>query len=222
MNRVILCYHQVAPVAEAGRSYNIEPKRLESHITFFLRRRFSFTRARDVIRTKGRSVCFTFDDAYTSTLTYGLEVLQRCHVTATIYAVPSCVGTVSAWDVGAEKPLADWDHLLSAERAGFEIGNHTMRHKHLDKCPENEEQEWAEAHQELSHRGFKLDSACYPYGGYTPRSPEILAKLGYSAAYTVDRWPGGKNPYLLARIVVAYGDALPMLLYRMHIRPLLP
>lgn len=167
-------------------------------------------------------MCFTFDDAYTSTLTHGLEVLQRYQVRATLYPVPSCVGGESSWDVGTEKPLADWDQLLAAEKAGFEIGNHTMRHVHLDQHPESEEKEWTEAHEELSRRGFRLDSACYPYGGYTPQSPEILVKLGYTSAYTVDKWPGGKNPFLFARIVVAYGDALPLLLYKLHIRPHLP
>lgn len=223
MSRVVLCYHQVAPFAEAGRSLNIEPSRLESHIQFFRRHHYGFVLAKDILMTLERTVCFTFDDAYNSTLTYGLEVLRRQRVPATFYTVPSQVGQRSAWDGDKSRPLASWNQLREASEEGYEIGNHTMTHAHLPTLGSAaQEKEWRDAHEALLHQGFAPSSACYPYGQYAEESGRALKTLGYASACSIEKWPHGQDPYRIARIVIAYGDSIPMLIYKLWIRPLLP
>lgn len=222
MKRITLCYHQVAPAAEAGRGLNIEPARLDSHIRFF-RRRFLFVLAKDILKTKGKAVCLTFDDAYVSTLTYGLEVLQRLQSPASVYVVPGLAGKTSAWDQDREKPLADWPLLREAAKASIEIGNHTNSHARLASLGEADERvQWSEAHDRLRREGFEPKSACYPYGLASPRSGALLNELGYECAFAIKPSSEHSDPYLLPRVVVAYGDALPLLIYKVYVRPLLP
>ncbi|MFX9093403.1 polysaccharide deacetylase family protein, partial [Acinetobacter baumannii] len=85
--RAVFCYHKVGPEAEEGRYLNIDPENLRSHIRFFKRRNIPLIAAKDIPTTTGSFACLTFDDCYTSTLTYGLDVLQSEGVTATLYAV---------------------------------------------------------------------------------------------------------------------------------------
>jgi peptidoglycan/xylan/chitin deacetylase (PgdA/CDA1 family) len=223
LKRIALCYHQVAPASQVGRSLSVEPERLESHVRFFQRRGLKLVLGRDIVLTNESCVCFTFDDAYESTLTYGLEVLHRREAPATFFAVPSLVGATSSWDAGRERPLADWNLLKSAYEMGFEIGNHTMTHARLtDLSQERQELEWHDAHAALKSSGIDATCACYPYGFVSPESPGILSKLGYRTAFSIGRWPGDNDPFRLARIVVAYSDGLPMLLYKLSLRPYLP
>jgi len=207
----------------AGRNLNVEPARLESHVRFFQRRKYLFAYAKDITKTADRTVCFTFDDAYASTLTYGIEVLKRLKAPATFYAVPGHVGGVSAWDPGRERALADWALLKSASDSGFEVGNHTMTHARLPDLNQSAQAaEWTQAHATMVLEGLDPQSACYPYGLFTDESRSSLEAIGYRAAVSIDKWPGGDDPLRLARIVVAYGDALPMLVYKLWVRPMLP
>lgn len=218
-----MCYHQVAPLSEVGRRLNVEPATLQGHISFFRRRGFQFVRACEVPRSKGKSVCFTFDDAYVSTLTHGLEVLIKNNVTATFYAVPALVGQSSSWDVAEAKPLAGWKQLLEAQMKGFEIGNHTQTHARLSQLSvEDQKNEWYRADEILREKGYVPKSGCYPYGDCPPASQAAVKELGYSCALAIDKWPGSIDPMRRARLVIAYSDGVAKLLYRLYIRPYLP
>ncbi|HZH98865.1 MAG TPA: polysaccharide deacetylase family protein [Fimbriimonadaceae bacterium] len=222
----ILCYHKVGPVQEEGRRLNVEPDRLEAHARYFRRRGYSFGLPRDLgTGWPVRSVYFTFDDAYTSALTYGREALERVGAFGAFYAVPERVGGVSSWDVGFERPLASWDQLLDAAAAGHEIGDHTLTHADLSTMEELQQLEEIQGgRQHLLTRGLNPHSFCYPWGRYSSVTESVLAGVGYRVALALGKRMASATDSLLAlpRIVVAYGDAVPMLLYKMHVRPLLP
>ncbi|MBX7135619.1 MAG: polysaccharide deacetylase family protein [Fimbriimonadaceae bacterium] len=226
MKLPILCYHKVGPVAEEGRRLNIEPSRLTEHAAFFVRRGFRTVLAGDLAgEWPDRAVCFTFDDAYVSTLTHGVEAMQRAGALGSIYAVAGLVGRASSWDTGNQRPLADWDLLLQAQEAGFEIGNHTMTHARLgDLDRTGQTEEIAAASNALSERGLTQRSFCLPYGSHNPETPLALQSAGVTVGLALSRRPAlpTDNRLLLPRIVVAYGDTLPKLLYKIHIRPVLP
>src|SRR4051812_17322791 len=113
---IILCYHKVGPVATEGRRLNIEPARLRSHIRFFARRGFAFLLGRELAQSwPERSVCFTFDDAYTSTIRNAPELLEESGARGSFYAVSDKVGGSSGWDGSLARPLASWDELLDAQ-----------------------------------------------------------------------------------------------------------
>ena len=205
---------------------NVEPSRLESHLRFFLKKGFKPINCRDFrAGLDRRSVIFTFDDAYESALTYGLEVLERNKSVGTFYAVAGLVGSTSTWDSGKERPLAGWVSLRKAQAAGMEIGNHTVSHPRVaDLTLEAQRQEWTQAQQILSGNEIQATTACYPYGSYNSESQSILQSQGYTAAVALGKRTASRNddPFQLPRIVVAFSDGLPKLLYKMHLRPHLP
>jgi peptidoglycan/xylan/chitin deacetylase (PgdA/CDA1 family) len=218
---VILCYHKVGPEAEEGRRLNVEPSRLRSHAAFFARRGVPFVLPRDLAGSwPVSSVCFTFDDAYTSAVLYAPAVLEEFGARGAFYAVTSLVGQSSTWDGNLARPLANWDHLRELDAKGHEIGNHTAHHPHLDVLSPSEQSEEVEsAAQAFSTQGLSVLSFCYPYGGIG--GVGAIAAAGYKVALGLDKRiaTDAHDRLRLPRIVVAFSDTIPMLLYRVYVRP---
>lgn len=222
----ILCYHQVASAAAVGRYLNIGPERLDSHARHFRNRGFKFLRARDLVDGwPSRSVVLTFDDAYASTLSCGLEILLRYGAVASVFAVAGKVGAFNDWDGPGGAPLADWEALLEAERKGIEIGNHTLDHANLTLFePADALRRIEEGHRVLIDHGLTPGSIAYPYGAQNEAVRNAAMRAGYQIGLALGTRTAnsGDDQLALPRIVVGFGDALPKLLYKMHIRPKIP
>lgn len=219
----IFCYHKVGSEAEEGRWLNIDPITLESHVRFFSRRGFRFVNPGQLeVWPIERSVSFTFDDAYASALTHAVPIFCRYAATATFYAVASKVGLASDWDGDRARPLASLDALHEAVAAGFEVGNHTATHPRLAELSLDEATtEVVDGRTLFEDMGLPFGSLCYPYGSVNEAA---VRTAGYPVAVALGKRPARATDSRLAlpRIVVAYSDALPKLLYKMKIRPLLP
>lgn len=204
---------------------NIEPSRLRTHIRFFARRRLRFVTAGDLSgRLADDIVCFTFDDAYASTMVHAPRIFEELGTRATFYAVPGNVGASSVWDGELAVELASWTALQEAAGAGHEIGNHSMTHPRLAGLPlDKQVAEVVSAHQSLLCHGITPRSFCYPYGSHDATSREALSRAGYAVGLALGKRPvgPGDDPLSLPRIVVAYGDALPILLYKWKLKPIL-
>jgi peptidoglycan/xylan/chitin deacetylase (PgdA/CDA1 family) len=226
MQLPILCYHKVGPITEEGRRLNIEPRRLHAHVRFFSRRGFRFLLPRELAASwPERGVCLTFDDAYASALRYGCEAVASAGGIGAFYAVPALVGKSSVWDGDLARPLADWDALRRAQELGFEIGNHTNTHPRLGGLSEVEQlEELKAAHHALTSEGIESKTVCYPYGSIGPATARLASLLGYQVGLALGRRRARpSDPKMtLPRIVLAYSDGLPMLLYKLHLLHLLP
>lgn len=222
----ILCYHKVGPVWEEGRRLNVEPSTLAKHVQFFYRRSYRFVQAQHLAGAlPTKSVCFTFDDAYLSMLYDGVRVLRAYGVTASIYAVPSLVGQSSAWDKELARPLAPWDLLVEAQKAGFEIGNHTMTHADLGKLSlEQQVREIEEADDLMLAHGLSSGSVCYPYGRMNVDTVFACERAQYPVGLALGKRMATEEDdrRALPRIVIAYSDSVAKLMYKMHVRPKLP
>lgn len=88
--------------------------------------------------------------------------------------------------VRAEQITADEIRELAA--AGIAIGNHTVTHPILPRCPDAKVQaEIAEAHEALSRLiGHTPRVFAYPNGDADQRSVRVLESLGYEAAFLFD------------------------------------
>jgi peptidoglycan/xylan/chitin deacetylase (PgdA/CDA1 family) len=226
MKAVILCYHKVGTQEDQGRRLNVHPARLRSHVRFFLRRKFQFLTAAEFAgEWPKRAVCFTFDDAYQSTVENGLPVFDSLGVRCSLYTVTKRVGETSAWDGPLARPLASWQALLDAQSRGHEIGNHTATHPKLATLDAPSiGVEIEDAHRQLLDHGIEARSFCYPYGSLSEPAKAAVVEAGYRVGLALGkRVAESTDPRIaLPRVVVAYGDALPLLLYKLHLRPLLP
>lgn len=222
----ILCYHKVGPLAQEGRRLNIEPETLETHVRYFVKKGRRFARTGDLENgIPAGAVCFTFDDAYVSTMTNAVEILSRHRVWGTFFAVPGMVGGESVWDVGEARPLAGWGALIAAQTEGMEIANHTMNHVDLTTLPMAQQAaEFEAAEDMLIQNGLGGRSICFPYGRFNSGTLAAMDREGCKVGLALGRRPAKPTDDLrcLPRIVVAYSDSLPKLLYKIHLRPKLP
>ena len=223
MRAIILCYHKVGSKVDEGRRLNVSPSRLRSHARYFLRAGYQFVRARDFASDwPARCVCFSFDDAYWSALSWGAPVLEEVGVRGTFYAVPSLVGGASVWDAASPRALATWSSLVDAQKRGHEIGNHSFSHVHLARLPLPEQQEQVRlADADLRENGLDPGSFCFPYGSYNADTLTALRSCGYSVGLALGKRAALPTDDRLAlpRFVIGYSDALPMLLYKVFLRP---
>ena len=84
--------------------------------------------------------------------------------------------------------------LAGLQTAGIEIGNHTMTHPCLDRCPDDVvDREVAAAHRTLKAAGVTPRAFAYPNGDTDARVMRIVAEHGYDAAFLFDHrlndWP---------------------------------
>lgn len=223
MPLVTLCYHKVGTEKEEGRRLNVDPRRLDSHVRFFQRRGYLFKRAGELLaEDPERTVCFTFDDGFLSTLDHGIPVFTSRGVPMTIYAVADRVGETSSWEGEAARPLADWDRLVEAQETGHEVGNHTATHPRLGELPLTSQlEEIRRCDVALRDHGIVPGSFCYPYGSLDADARAAVVKAGYRIGMALGkRLPKSEDPpEALPRLVIAFGDALPLLIYKLHIRP---
>jgi peptidoglycan/xylan/chitin deacetylase (PgdA/CDA1 family) len=223
----ILCYHKVGPITQEGRRLNIEPSRLDSHLKYFIRRDYAIVLPDWQLTAKyvaDRKVCFTFDDAYSSAMENAMPVFESHGARCAFFAVTSLVGRTSEWDGPLARPLADWPALELAAKRGFLIGNHTHTHPHMTELDEPTQKDEIEtAHQLLLDHGIHAVTFCYPYGSLNPTAVASVGKY-YAWALALGKRvsTAADDPLAIPRVVVAYSDVLPKLLYKIHIRPLLP
>lgn len=221
----ILGYHKVGDFARYGRRLNIEVERLASHARFFARRGYRFVSVADLAHAwSPKTVAFTFDDGFLGAVEEGLPTLERVGGVGTVYVVTAQVGTNSDWPGENPYPLADWNALRAAAARGHEVGNHTMSHARLgDLEPEAQRAEITGAAATLVREKLPGGSFCLPYGSHSAETRAILAESGVSVCVTVRKAIATEadDRLGLPRIFVAYGDALPLLLYRLYVRPLL-
>jgi peptidoglycan/xylan/chitin deacetylase (PgdA/CDA1 family) len=138
-----------------------------------------------------RLVVLTFDDAALTHATYVAPLLKKYGFGATFFVCEF-----------REPPFSDktkymsWAQIRALGRQGFEIGSHTLTHRHVNKMTE----------RELTAELDSLESRCraqhlprprtFAYPGYdtAPSALPVLRRQGYRLART-----GGDRPYDPAR-----------------------
>ena len=218
---LILCYHKVGPQAEEGRFLNVEPADLARQARLMTRLGYVGQRLDDEnLFDCRRSVFFTFDDAYASTLHYAPEILERYGIPGVFFAVTG--KRESDWDGARARPLAEPTILKAVSVRGHEIGNQSHTHRHLAKLTAAEQlEELKQAHDALEQLGIQAKSVCYPYGSFNHDTLIAADGLGYRHGVSLAKgWAQASAPRLaLPRIVIAYSDGLAGFVYRVFVRP---
>ncbi len=160
-------------------------------------------------RQTGRVVGITFDDGYLNNFEHALPILKKYGHTATCYAVSGLIGKTNQWDEGvvATKPLMDRSHWLQWLEAGMDVGSHTCHHVDLTVSDDAMAlSEMVESKKEIETLlGTEVRHFCYPYGRMSAKHADMVMKIGYTTACTMNRGRVWKNtnPHILPRVIVA-------------------
>lgn len=156
-----------------------------------------------------KPVVITFDDGWASTLELALPVLKKYDLRATVFIYTDLIGN-------AEEALT-WEQVNTlAEDGTIDVQCHTKSHRNLRMKPEETFEDYVEAvRTELTasretleeHTGKRCEYLAYPYGATNHLVVAMAQKLGYKAAFTVDR---GSNPFFITNYRVlrsmVYGE----------------
>ena len=146
-----------------------------------------------------RPIVITFDDGYRDVLGKAAPTLRRLRMHATAFVI---TGRIS----GSDPSFLTWPQLVRLERAGIEIGSHTVTHRELTRLSD------AEALQELTasraaleqHLHHSVPWLAYPAGAEDARVVRLAGQAGYRLAMTTH--PGssqdGNDPLELRRLEI--------------------
>ncbi len=235
----VLMYHKVGALLPDGnidRFISVSPQNFDKHMRLMRKLRYSTvtfeSAAKQLAAGKPlteKQFVVTFDDGYECVGEHAAPTLHTLGFCATVFVVSSATGLQNSWDYANNKPvlpLMGWDRLLELQAEGWELAGHTSTHPHLDRVTDEVALEDIVAgKQEAEARiGRPQTTFCYPYGGYATRTPELVKQAGYMAACTTKSGiaDSSKNPMLLPRVKIAYGDGAAGLIYRLIIRPRMP
>ena len=193
----IVCYHNVATAPPEARFklLYVTPDAFERQLWSLRRLGLrGVSMGEGITRLNNGSargcVGFTFDDGYADNLTTAAPLMRQYGFAATCYIVSSAIGTYNCWDaeqVGERKPLMTRQQLDQWLAAGMEVGSHSISHRRLGELShEAAQQEIAESRGALQKLlGVPIEHFAYPFGSFTPETPELVRHAGYRSAVTV-------------------------------------
>jgi peptidoglycan/xylan/chitin deacetylase (PgdA/CDA1 family) len=165
-----------------------------------------------------KPVLITFDDGYQNNYTEAFPVLRDFGFRATLYVVVQTVGWDNRWHNPATEtrvPMISWAQLKELQKAGWEIGSHTMNHPNLKNIELKEMKiEVAKSRSVLAEFMEETpDSFAYPYGAGedVPAVVQAVKEAGYRTAVTVHagKWKVDRfveRPFHLPRVFVRGDD----------------
>ena len=145
-------------------------------------------------------VALTFDDGKEDALSHVLPALQKRGMRGAFFVVTSLVGRPG---------YLDWDGVRALDRAGMEVGSHTVSHARLADLPDEQvRDELVQSKAELEKQlGHPVDLLAYPYNSVRARVRDAASKAGYRIAVSGVAH-GGRDPLDLLRTTVTRGTTL--------------
>jgi peptidoglycan/xylan/chitin deacetylase (PgdA/CDA1 family) len=150
-----------------------------------------------------RPVILTFDDGYADFYTTALPILRAHDFSAVAYVVSGFLGR------GGYMTAAQ---VLEADRAGIEIGAHTVDHADLAiQSPDGLRYQLTASKETLERLlGHPVLSLCYPSGRFNSAVTAAAQNAGYQNA-TTTRWGSFRSlagRYLWDRLRISGGERL--------------
>jgi peptidoglycan/xylan/chitin deacetylase (PgdA/CDA1 family) len=139
-----------------------------------------------------RIFSITFDDGFRSIESWAYQILTELDIPATVFVPTEYVGraTPMSWpgidqwvdtEHSHELHPLDWDQLRFLDRAGWEVGSHTVSHARLTTL--SDEALRHELGASLAKCEDEVQQPCssiaYPYGDVDPRVARAAAAAGY-------------------------------------------
>jgi peptidoglycan/xylan/chitin deacetylase (PgdA/CDA1 family) len=218
-NLIVLCYHALSE--DWNASLSVTPEQFEFQIGLLASRGYRGARFTEAALAEGpgKTVAITFDDGYRSVIELARPILDRHGFPGTVFVPTSHVdtGKPMAWDgidhwLGgpheAELMPMSWQQLRSLADDGWEIGSHTLSHRHLPTLRDSElRAELVESRRECaSQMGSDCTSIAFPYGDSDARVLREAQAAGYSAAAMLSTQLNRESRFACPRIGVYQVD----------------
>jgi len=186
---VILVYHNVAE--DTSPATSVTPDAFRQHMEYLADNGYTVWPLYKTLvflasgkRVPPKTVVVTFDDAYRSVYTEAFPVLKEKNWPFTVFVTTKYINDEHGH-------YMTWNQLREMERAGAQIGNHTVSHPYMIRQRKGENRfrwqdrmtgEIEDAQKKLIDEGLKpIRVLAYPYGEYSWPLRELVAGLGYYA-----------------------------------------
>ena len=150
-----------------------------------------------------KPIALTFDDGYDDAYTAARPVLEQHHQKATFFIISGFVGHIH---------YMTWSQVDALDRAGMEIGSHTVHHPSLPRLGLSALRfELDTSRSDLeAHIGHPVVDFCYPGGELNQTVVNEVARTGYLSATTTKSGVArrGDNPLELPRLRIWGGMTL--------------
>src|SRR5947209_6634870 len=152
-----------------------------------------------------KPVVISVDDGHADLYTTAFPILQSHHFTAVAYIVSGFINRAG---------YVTSDEVVQLDRAGIEIGSHTVSHPDLAHLSFASAMfQVVESKRVLEGLvGHPVVDFAYPSGRYDAETVEALVKAGYDTAVTTADYPVAhslQNRYTWSRVRVTGGEPLP-------------
>ena len=152
-----------------------------------------------------RPVVITLDDGYQDLYTTAFPILEAHGFTAVAYIVSGFVG---------RSGYVSRDELLAMDRAGIEIGSHTVDHADLARTsPGRVTYELVESKRWLEQLvGHPVVDFAYPSGKFNRQTIDAVRRAGYGTAVTTAEYPlthSLVDRYTWSRVRVGGSEPMP-------------
>ena len=209
----ILMYHSIG---EEKDRFSVSPERFEQQMDWLAHGGVQVRSLQEALGAPGdrRTVVLTFDDGFASVYEYGLPLLRRYGLPATVFLVTDAVGKEACWEGAPQgEALMTWEQVREMAAEGFEFGSHTATHLDLRRAEVGLiEEELAHSRTAIEeHTGQEGRAFAYPFWYFRAEMPALLARAGYRCgllAGTYGRNTGSTDVYALHRIPIWRGDPL--------------
>ncbi len=196
-----LMYHSVGTPVEGdpNQIYNISLSQFEGHMRFLASHYKNNIVSLDAaaLESNDLKVALTFDDGYRNNLLVAAPIMAELNIPFTIFI---CTGSVMKGEVGF---LTKPDIKALAAFPGATIGSHTVSHRKLVDCHENETKEELVSSKCFLEDllGCEIDRLSYPHGSVNQRVRKIAKDAGYRIGGTsrFDINKSDRDPLLLCR-----------------------
>lgn len=201
----ILMYHRIHSAPEAAqRRLTVHPANFARQMKWLKRHGYRAITQRELYdalfhrRPLGpKPVLITFDDGYSDVFHHARPVLSRLGMPATAYVI-------SGRTNHGDRVFLTWRRLRMLERAGIEIGSHSVTHTGLTSLSDRD------ALRELVHSrraferglGHPVPWIAYPFGDYDSRIERLARRAGYVLGVTTEHGivQSARRPLALTRL----------------------
>lgn len=166
---------------------------------------FFFQKLNAQIKVPDKIVVLTFDDAASSHARFIAPILKKYGFGATFFVCEFLP------DFNDTTKYMTWKEIQQLSKDGFEIGNHTHHHRHVNKLSKEEiADDLAYIENKCDSLGIpKLVSFAYPAYDTSSRAIEVLKERGYLYARIgsdLPYYPLKDDPYLIHSFSTAGDD----------------